>query len=272
MSTTSALPGTLWAAFVRSPEAHAKIVERLLAGARARRDPRRVHRRGHGGPRRPAARWPGYRPASRFQNPEHWPVARRHRRPRRRSGRHRHRRGPLRRDRRGRGRDRRVRAAPRSSSTRRRQRSRALRSCTTRSAPNKVHERSLPAATLRTPGSRRPTSSSSVGSSTTGPPARRSSRAACSPTTGPAALTLHSSTQVPHFVRLFLAILLGMGEERCGRSRPKSAAASARRSHLRRGSAWPAASRSGSAFRSSGSRTARRAFVATTMGRDILAT
>ena len=28
------LPGTLWAAFVRSPEAHAKIVvDRLLAGA-----------------------------------------------------------------------------------------------------------------------------------------------------------------------------------------------------------------------------------------------
>ena len=72
-------------------------------------------------------------------------------------------------------------------------------------------------------------------------------------------LTLTSSTQVPHFLRLFLALQLGISEERIRRSRPRSAAASAPscRSTARR-SRWRGRHASSSG-RSSGSSRAPRA-------------
>ena len=63
------VPGMLYMAVVRSPEAHAKIVSIDASGARgAARRPRRVHRRGprH---RRRACRWRGCRRASRSRRP-----------------------------------------------------------------------------------------------------------------------------------------------------------------------------------------------------------
>ena len=96
-----------------------------------------------------------------------------------------HRRGPLRRGRRRRAGDRRVRPAP--GGDRRRGRAR-------RTAPlvhddlgtNKCHEWSLGGGDIDAALRARPTWWSSAGSSTTAPRARRSSRAACSPTTAPA--------------------------------------------------------------------------------------
>ena len=69
------LPGVLWAAFVRSPEAHARIASiDTVRRARARRRAR---------PSTPAptstsrrrSRSPGSRPASTSQAPPHWPLA-----------------------------------------------------------------------------------------------------------------------------------------------------------------------------------------------------
>ena len=78
------LPGTLWAALVRSPEAHAKIVSiDTSAAAELAGRPRGVHRRGHVRPGRPAALRVG---AARGRGPEPRALAAgpRHRQPRRR--------------------------------------------------------------------------------------------------------------------------------------------------------------------------------------------
>ena len=78
---------------------------------------------------------------------------------------------------------------------------------------NKSHEWSSAAATSRRAWPR-PTSSSSGASSTTARPARRSSRARCSPSTAAGDLTLWTSTQIPHFVRSFLPARAGIAEDR----------------------------------------------------------
>ena len=176
--------GQLWAAFVRSPEAHAKIVSIDTSAAKAydgRR--RRLHRRG---PRPRGAAADGLGPAGdRRQQPAHWALAKdevKHvgdpvalvigedryavvdaaedgrRRVRPAAGRHRHRGGA------------RGRLAARPRAVRHQQGATSGRS----------------AAAISRPASPRPTSSSSVASSTTARRARRSSRAACSPTTAPA--------------------------------------------------------------------------------------
>ncbi len=70
------LPGTLWAAFVRSPEAHAKIVSIDSAAAAARPGVRAVFTNEDmsdlGGPLPMAWAPPGVE----VNNPEHWPLAR----------------------------------------------------------------------------------------------------------------------------------------------------------------------------------------------------
>jgi carbon-monoxide dehydrogenase large subunit len=70
-------------------------------------------------------------------------------------------------------------------------------------------------------------------------------------------ITVHSSTQVPHFVRLFMGLMLGISEQQVRIIAPRSAAASApsSRSRARRSSA--PGRRGGRAARSSGSRRAR---------------
>ena len=79
---------------------------------------------------------------------------------------------------------------------------------------NKAHEWSMGGAATSRRRSPRPTSSSSGGSSTTARPARRSSRAAASPSTAAGELTVWSSTQVPHLLRLFYAVQMGISEDK----------------------------------------------------------
>ena len=178
------LPDTAWAAFVRSPEAHARIVSIDASAAKAREGVVAVFTGPDmadlGGPL-PMAWVP---PGVEVKNPEHWPIAR---------DAVKHVGDPvavvL-------GEDRYavidavedVRRRVRAASSRRRirrPRSRAVRSCTSSWEPTRSTSGRCPAATS-TPASPRPRSRSSGGSSTTGRREPRSSRAACSPTTAPA--------------------------------------------------------------------------------------
>ena len=250
------LVGQLWMAFVRSPEAHARIVSIDASAAEARDGRRRgLHRRGPGDLEAPLPMaW--VPPGVEVSTPEHWPLAARRGQARGRSGRRRPRRGPLRRRRRRRGGRRRVRARCRSSPTRRR-RCATRRSSTRRSARTRSTSGRSAAATSR-PASPRPTSSSSGGSSTTARPAAPIEPRAVLAEERAGHVTIWSHDPDPALpAPLPGAHARRVRGARPRRSRPRSAAASARscRSTARRSSRR--GRRAGSAGPSSGSRPAR---------------
>ena len=196
------LTGQLWAAWVRSPEAHAKIVSIDTSAAKARDGVVAVYTNEDLDMEAglPMAWVP---PGVDVNTPDHWvlakgevkhvgdPVAARHRqRPLRASS-----------------------TPPRTSSStttrcrssptpRRRSRT-ARRSCTRSSAPTRCASGRWAAATSR-PASPRPTTSSSAGSSTTASPGAAIEPRAVLADYRADRLTVYSSTQVPHFLRLFL--------------------------------------------------------------------
>ena len=207
-------PGMLYMAFVRSPEAHAKITSIDTSAAHATRPASTAVFTGEDldiAAPLPMAWVP---PGVEVKTPEHWPLAKgevKHVGEPVAAGR---RRGPVRRGRRRRGRDRRVRpAAGRRSIPRRRSRT-ARRSSTSEFGTNKVAR--VVARRRRHRGGVRRGRRDHRAADRQPPHGRRADRAARvrSPSTAPATLTSGPPRQIPHFIRLFLAVVLGITEDK----------------------------------------------------------